>query len=77
MRRRRERFTTASWCRSATIFRCSEARDRTMNRSEWSRETTTDVTTAGYPGTPVTSIDAMPTAFLVGTGAGGDDAGAD
>ena len=54
---RRDRFTTASWCRSAMISRCSEARDRTMNRSEWSRETTTDDTTAGYRRRPVTSIE--------------------
>jgi len=26
---RRDRFTTASWCRSATISRCSAARERT------------------------------------------------
>ena len=30
-RGRRDRFTTASWCRSAMISRCSEARERTMN----------------------------------------------
>ena len=41
-RGRRDRFRTASWCRSAMISRCSAARDRTTNRSEWSSETTTD-----------------------------------
>ena len=35
-RRRRDRFTRASWCRSAIISRCNEARDWTTNRSEWS-----------------------------------------
>jgi hypothetical protein len=30
------------------ISRCSEARERTVNRSEWSSETTTDDTTADY-----------------------------
>jgi hypothetical protein len=49
------------------ISRCSEARERTVNRSEWSSETTTDDTTAGYRRTPATSIDAMLTMFLVGT----------
>ena len=67
-RGRRDRFTTVSWCQSAMISRCSEARERTVNRSEWSSETTTDDTTAGYRRTPATSIDAMLTMFLVGTG---------
>jgi hypothetical protein len=49
------------------ISRCSEARERTVNRSESSSETTTDDTTAGYRRTPATSIDAMLTVFLVGT----------
>ena len=49
------------------ISRCSEARERTVNRSEWSSETTTDDTTAGYRRMPATSIDAMRTVFLVGT----------
>ena len=43
------------------ISRCSEARERTMNRSEWSSETTTDDTNGGYRRTPVTSIDATRT----------------
>jgi hypothetical protein len=30
---RRDRFTTASWCRSAMISRCSETRDRNMNEA--------------------------------------------
>jgi len=67
-RGQRDRFTTASWCRSAMISRCSETRERIVNRSEWSSETTTDDTTAGYRRTPATSIDAMLTMFLVGTG---------
>ena len=37
-RERLDRFTTASWCRSAMISSCSEARERTMNWSEWSSE---------------------------------------
>ena len=63
-RGRRDRFTTASWCRSAMISRCSEARDRTRNRSEWSSETTTDATSGGYRRTPVTSIDATRTSVF-------------
>ena len=57
-RGRRDRFTTASWCRSAMISRCNEARDWTTNRSEWSSDTMTDDTTAGYRRTPATLIDA-------------------
>jgi ankyrin repeat protein len=49
------------------ISRCSEARERTVNRSERSSEMTTDDTIAGYRRTPATSIDAMRTVFLVGT----------
>ena len=49
------------------ISRCSKARERTVNRSEWSSVTTTDDTTAGYRSTPATSIDAMRTVFLVDT----------
>ena len=67
-RGRRDRFTTASWCRSAMISRCSEARDRTRNRSEWSSETTTDTTPGGYRRTAVTSIDATRTELSVATG---------
>jgi hypothetical protein len=33
-RGRRDRFRTASWCRSAMISRCSEARDWTRKRRE-------------------------------------------
>ena len=36
--------STASWCRSAMISRCSEARDWTTSRSDVSSETTTDAT---------------------------------
>jgi hypothetical protein len=50
------------------ISRCSDARERTVNRSEWSSETTTVDTTAGYRRTRATSIDAMRTVFLAGTG---------
>jgi hypothetical protein len=39
-------------------FWCSEARDWTRNRNEWSSETTTDDTTAGYRRMPGTSIGA-------------------
>ena len=59
-RGRRERFTTASWCRSATTSRCSGMRESTTNRSEWSSETTTDHMPAGY----ATSIDARRTVFF-------------
>ena len=55
-RGRRDRLTTASWCRSAMISRCSETRDWRTNRSEWSSETTTDDTIAGYRRMPATSI---------------------
>jgi putative transposase len=55
--------------RSAMISMCSEARERSVNRREWSSETTTVDTTAGYRRTPATSIDAMRTVFLVGTAA--------
>ena len=63
----RDRLTTVSWCRSARISRCSAARDRTRNRSEWRSETRTDATNRAYRRTPVTSINAMRTVFLVGT----------
>jgi hypothetical protein len=49
------------------ISRCREIRDRTMNRSEWSSERTTDATNRGYLRTYVTSIDAMRTVFLAAT----------
>ena len=39
------------------ISRCSEIRDRTMNRSEWSSEKTTDATNRGYLRTYITSIE--------------------
>src|SRR5215213_6516728 len=71
VRRRRgclDRCTTPSWCRSAMISRCSEARERTMNWSECSSETRTH-TTEGYRRTSVTSIDATRTLFSVATGA--------
>jgi hypothetical protein len=55
-RGRRDRFRTASWCRSAMISRCSEARERTVNRSERSSEMTTDDTIAGYRRTLATSM---------------------
>ena len=67
-RGRRDRFTTASWCRSAMISRCSEARERTMNRSEWSSEKTTDATKRGYRRTCVTSIEATRTLYSTATG---------
>jgi hypothetical protein len=61
-RGRRDRCTTASWCRSARISRCSETRERTMNRREWSSEKT-EATKRGYRRTSVTSIDATRTAL--------------
>ena len=66
-RGRRDRLMTASWCRRAMISRCSERRDWTTNRSEWSSETTTDDTTAGYRRMPITSIYATRTKFSVAT----------
>src|SRR5688572_24516659 len=67
---RRDRFTTASWCWSAMISRCREIRDRTMNRSEWSSEKTTEATNRGYLRTYVTSIDATRTVFSAATSYG-------
>ena len=49
------------------ISMCSEARDRTTNRSEWSSERTTDATSGGYRRTPATSIDAARTVCSVAT----------
>jgi hypothetical protein len=66
-RGRRDRRTTASWCRSARISRCSEARDSTRNRSEWSSETTTDHMPAGYRRVLAISIDATRSNFSVVT----------
>ena len=43
--------------RSAMISRCSDSRDRIMNRSEWSSEKTTDATKRGYRRTSITSIE--------------------
>jgi hypothetical protein len=63
-----DRLTTPSWWRSAMISRCSAARDRTRNRSEWSSETRTDATRGGYRRKPVTSIDATRTVFPIVTG---------
>jgi hypothetical protein len=48
-------------------FQGSEARDSIKNRSEWSSETTTDDTTAGYLRMPATSINATRTQFSVAT----------
>jgi hypothetical protein len=66
--RRRDRFRTASWCRSAKISRYREARDRPMDQSEWSNERTTDTTNRGYRRTRRTSIVTRRTAFLIATG---------
>ena len=66
-RPRRDRLTTPSWWRSAMISRCSAARDRTRNRSEWSSETRADATSGGYRRKPVTSIDATRTVFPIAT----------
>ena len=67
-RGRRDRFTTASWWRRATISRCSEARDRATHRSEWSSDTTTETTLGGYRRSSVTSIDATRPELSVATG---------
>jgi hypothetical protein len=50
------------------ICRCGEARERTLNWSEWSRERMTDDTAGGYRRMPGTSIDATGTVFSVATG---------
>ena len=50
------------------ISRCSETRDRNMNRREWSSEKTTDATKRGYRRTSITSIDATRTMFSIATG---------
>jgi hypothetical protein len=50
------------------ISRCSEARDRATNRSEWSSERATDHTNGANRRKAATSMDAMRTAFLVCTG---------
>ena len=64
------RCTTVSWCRSARISRCSNVRDRSAKRREWSGETTTEVTLRGRSRPPVTSMDAIRTVFLIRTGRG-------
>jgi hypothetical protein len=61
-RGQRARSTTASWCRSAMISRCSETCERAMNRSEWSSEKT-DATNRGYRTAYVISIVATSTVF--------------
>ena len=71
-RGRRERFATANWCRSARISRCSTARERTKNWSEWSTETTTDTMSRAYSEWRATSIVTRCTVFLVATGHRGD-----
>src|SRR6186997_1770421 len=50
------------------ISRCSEARDRTSNRNEWSSETATDHMPAGYRRMLATSIVAIRSKFSVATG---------
>lgn len=49
------------------ISRSNEARERTMNRSEWSSERRTDDTNGAYRRTRVTSSDTTITVFLVAT----------
>ena len=66
--RRRERFATANWCRSARISKCRAAREQTNNRSEWRTETTTDTMDRAYSARLTISIVTRRTAFLVGTG---------
>jgi hypothetical protein len=70
-RGRLDRCTTASWCRSAMISRCSETRERTMNRSEWSSEARTGDTKGGYRRTLGTSIDTTRTVISAATSSGG------
>ena len=64
---RLDRFTTASWCWSAMISRCSETRERTMNRSERSSEAMTGDTKGGYRRTLGTSIDTTRTVISAAT----------
>jgi hypothetical protein len=63
-----DRPRTHFLCPIWMISRCSAARDRTRNRSEWSSETRTDATSGGYRRRPVTSIDATRTVFQIATG---------
>jgi hypothetical protein len=49
------------------ISRCSDARERTMNRSEWSSEKTTDAMNRGYRRTSITSIEARRTVYSIAT----------
>jgi len=67
----RDRCSTVSWCRSARISRCSDARDRSAKRREWSSETTTEVTLRGYSRRPVTAMDPTRPLFLIRTGSSG------
>jgi hypothetical protein len=71
-RRGHDRLTTGNWCRSARNSRCKarHRRDRTRNRIEWSRETTTDDTNGGYRRTAVTSFNAPSTVFSTTTTGG-------
>ena len=54
-------------------FQVQRGRDRTRNRTEWSIETTTDVTKRGYRRTFVTSIEATRTVFSIATAAAKPD----
>ena len=64
---RLDRWTTASWS-EREISRCSKARERTMNWSQWSREKRRDNTAGRYRRTPLTSTNATGTVFSIGTG---------
>ena len=66
-RGRRQRLVTTSWCRSATISRCSATRERTKNRSECGTEVTTDTMSRAYSEWPATSIVTRRTVVLVAT----------
>jgi hypothetical protein len=64
---RRDQFDEPRLIAERDDSRCSEARDRTRNRSEWSSEKTTDATKRGYRRISITSIDAMRTVFSTPT----------
>ena len=63
----RERFATASWCRRATISRCSATRERTKKRSEWRKRYDDGHDESSLIGRPATSIVTRRRKLLVGT----------
>jgi hypothetical protein len=66
-RGRRARFAIANWWQSARTSKCSDARERTKNRNDWSSETTISTMSRAYSEWPASSIAATCTAFLVAT----------